>query len=82
MKELYVKVCTEKDLLEERMKEEGETAVSKKLQEVSNTPTPHTHTHLGKCLEGETAVSKKLLEVSNHTNTHTDPPPPHKHTSG
>lgn len=45
VKELYVKVCAEKDLLEERMKEEGETAVSNKLQEVSNTPTPHTHTH-------------------------------------
>lgn len=51
VKELYVKVCAEKDLLEERMKEEGETAVSNKLQEVSNhTQThannpPHTHTH-------------------------------------
>lgn len=42
VKELYVKVCSEKDLLEERLKEEGETAVSKKLQEVSN----YTNTHI------------------------------------
>lgn len=42
VKELYVKVCAEKDLLEERMKEEGETAVSKKLQEVSNHMNTHT----------------------------------------
>ena len=34
VKELYVKVCSEKDLLEEKMKEENETVMSTKIQEV------------------------------------------------
>ena len=34
VKELYVKVCSEKDLLEEKMKGENETVMSTKIQEV------------------------------------------------
>jgi hypothetical protein len=38
VKELYVKVCSDKAVLEDRMKEENKVVVSQKLQEVKVRP--------------------------------------------
>nr|XP_022305417.1 trichohyalin-like isoform X2 [Crassostrea virginica] len=67
VKELYVKVCSEKDLLEEKMKGENETVMSTKIQELREQLNSEKERALEKLKEELTADEEKIRNDLSET---------------